>query len=198
MARADIQLNSFLDRLDYNIDYERDDYATIYVSDTIERLLETPLEDIYDPVGSTAGADATYSLPPVELEDNTNDFEPVSLGEAAQILDGTTTVIPSFQSITDIGNIDLYNEPYRIVRFFEGTLSFVVDTSLQYEVNPFLDVGLLLTHRVAHHFQYSNLVLSTNLGIYDFLVYPLSWFYKKGVTLSVAPRRLKLTTYSFL
>ena len=135
MARADIQLNSFLDRLDYNIDYERDDYATIYVSDTIERLLETPLEDIYDPVGSTAGADATYSLPPVELEDNTNDFEPVSLGEAAQILDGTTTVIPSFQSITDIGNIDLYNESYRIVRFFEGTLSFVVDNQFPVDVD---------------------------------------------------------------
>ena len=135
MARADIQLNSFLDRLDYNIDYERDDYATIYVSDTIERLLETPLEDIYDPVGSTAGAEATYSLPPVELEDKTNDFEPVSLGEAAQILDGTTTVIPSFQSITDIGNIDLYDEPYRIVRFFEGTLSFVVDNQFPVDVD---------------------------------------------------------------
>lgn len=135
MAKADIQLNSFLDRLDYNIDYERDDYATIYVSDTIERLLETPLEDIYDPVGFTAGAEATYRLPPVELEDKTNDFEPVSLGEAAQILDGTTTVIPSFQSITDIVNIDLYNEPYRTLRFFEGTLSFVVDNQFPVDVD---------------------------------------------------------------
>lgn len=135
MAKADIQLNSFLDRLDYNIDYERDDYATIYVSDTIERLLETSLEDIYDPVGFTAGAEATYRLPPVELEDKTNDFEPVSLGEAAQILDGTTTVIPSFQSITDIVNIDLYNEPYRTLRFFEGTLSFVVDNQFPVDVD---------------------------------------------------------------
>ena len=135
VAKADIQLNSFIDRLDYNIDYERDDYATIYVSDTIERLLEIPLEDIYDPIGSTAGADATYSLPPVELEDKTNDFEPVSLGEAAQILDGATTVVPSFQSLNDIGSIDLYNEPYGTVRFFEGTLSFVVDNQFPVDVD---------------------------------------------------------------
>ena len=39
VAKADIQLNSFLDRLDFNVDYERDDYATIYVSDSIQRLL---------------------------------------------------------------------------------------------------------------------------------------------------------------
>ena len=47
VAKADIQLNSFLDRLDFNVDYERDDYATIYVSDTIQRLLETSIEDVY-------------------------------------------------------------------------------------------------------------------------------------------------------
>ena len=39
-AQAEIQLNSYLDRLDFDVDYERDNYATIYVSDSIQRLLE--------------------------------------------------------------------------------------------------------------------------------------------------------------
>jgi hypothetical protein len=34
-------------------------------------------------------------------------------------------------------------------------------------MNSFFDLGLLFTHRVAHNFQYSNLILSANLGIYD-------------------------------
>lgn len=40
VAKADIHLNSFLDSLDFDVDYDRDDYATIYISDTIHKLLE--------------------------------------------------------------------------------------------------------------------------------------------------------------
>ena len=51
---------------------------------------------------------------------------------------------------------------------YSERLPFSFNTSLQYEMNSFFDLGLLFTHRVAQNFQYSNLILSANLGIYDF------------------------------
>ena len=61
-------------------------------------------------------------------------------------------------------------DSYRLTKSF-GTYSenlpFTLNTSLQYELNPFFDVGLLLSHRVAQNFMYSNLLLSANFGIYD-------------------------------
>ena len=126
VAKADIQLNSFLDRLDFNVDYERDDYATIYVSDSIQRLLETSIEDIYDPTELTAEVESTYTLSPVVLENTTNYFNRISISEATQIPDGTTIVIPSFQSTITLGTIDFYNEPYQSARFFDGSVEFTV------------------------------------------------------------------------
>ena len=79
VAKADIQLNSFLDRLDFNVDYERDDYATIYVSDSIQRLVETSIEDIYDPTALSSEVESTNTLSPVELENITNYFNRISM-----------------------------------------------------------------------------------------------------------------------
>ena len=140
MARADIQLNSFLDRLDYNIDYERDSYATIYVSDSIQRLVETSPEDVYDPTELSAEVESTYTLSPVELENTTNYFNRISMSEATQIPDGTTIVIPSFQSAITLGNIDFYNEPYQSARFVDGSIEFTVTNEFPIDA----DVSILL------------------------------------------------------
>ena len=140
VAKADIQLNSFLDRLDFNVDYERDDYATIYVSDSIQRLVETSIEDIYDPRELSSEVESTYTLSPVELENITNYFNRISMSEATQIPDGTTTVIPSFQSTIILGTIDFYNEPYQSVRFFDGSIEFTVTNEFPIDA----DVRILL------------------------------------------------------
>ena len=126
IAQAEIQLNSHLDSLDFDVDYDRDDYATIYVSDTIHRLLEISIEDVYDPNGFSTEAESSYALSPIELEDTTNDFNRISISEATRIPDGTTTVIPPFQSTIALGTIDMYNEPYQSARFFDGSIEFTV------------------------------------------------------------------------
>lgn len=140
IAQAEIQLNSFLDRLDFDVDYERDTYATIYVSDSIQRLVETSIEDVYDPTELSAEVESSYTLSPIELEDITNDFNRISMSEATQIPDGTTTVIPPFQSTIVLGTIDMYNESYRSVRFFDGSIVFTVTNEFPIDA----DVRILL------------------------------------------------------
>ena len=140
IAQAEIQLNSFLDRLDFDVDYDRDTYATIYVSDTIRRLFETSIEDVYDPTELSAEVESTYTLSPIELEDTTNDFNRVSMSQATQLPDGTTTVIPPFQSTIVLGTIDMYNEPYQSVRFFDGSIAFTVTNEFPIDA----DVRILL------------------------------------------------------
>lgn len=91
-------------------------------------------------------------------------FKPFDLVQFAE--DGDNNSVQKWLKET---SDDLKNT-YRLTKTFTSyseTLPFVANTSLQYEINPFLDIGLLLTHRVAHHFHYSNLIVSTNLGIYD-------------------------------
>jgi hypothetical protein len=61
-------------------------------------------------------------------------------------------------------------DSYRLTKSFGAyseNLPYTLNTSLQYELNPFFDIGLLLSHRVAQNFKYSNLLLSANFGIYD-------------------------------
>ena len=140
IAQAEIQLNSFLDSLDFDVDYDRDDYATIYVSDSIQRLVETSIEDIYDPTDLSAEEESSYTLSPIELEDTSNDFDLISMSQATQVPDGTTTVIPPFQTTIVLGSIDMYNEPYRSARFFEGSIEFVVTN--QFPIDA--DVKILL------------------------------------------------------
>lgn len=140
IAQAEIQLNSFLDRLDFDVDYERDTYATIYISDTIQRLLEISIEDVYDPTELSAEVESSYILSPVELEDTTNDFNRISMSQATQLPDGTTTVIPPFQSTIVLGTIDMYNEPYRSARFFDGSIAFTVTNEFPMDA----DVRILL------------------------------------------------------
>lgn len=140
IAQAEIQLNSYLDRLDFDVDYERDTYATIYVSDSIQRLVETSIEDVYDPTELSAEVESSYTLSPIELEDITIDFNRISMSEATQIPDGTTTVIPPFQSTIVLGTIDMYNESYRSVRFFDGSIVFTVTNEFPIDA----DVRILL------------------------------------------------------
>ena len=135
IAQAEIQLNTYIDSLDFDVDYDRDSYATIYVSDSIQRLLETSIEDIYDPNALSAEVESFYNLSPLELENTTNDFNPISISQATQIPDGTTIMIPSFQSKIVLGTIDMYNEPYRSVRFFDGSIIFTVINEFPIDAN---------------------------------------------------------------
>ena len=140
IAQAEVQLNSYLDSLDFDVDYDRDDYATIYVSDSIQRLLEISIQDVYDPTGLSTEVESSYTLSTIELEDTTNDFDRISMSEATQIPDSTTTVIPPFQSTIVLGTIDMYNEPYRSARFFDGSIEFTVTN--QFPIDA--DVKILL------------------------------------------------------
>ena len=140
IAQAEVQLNSYLDSLDFDVDYERDTYATIYVSDSIQRLLEISIQDVYDPTGLSTEVESSYTLSTIELEDTTNDFNRISISEATQIPDGTTTVIPPFQSTIILGTIDMYNEPYRSARFFDGSIVFTVTNEFPIDA----DVKILL------------------------------------------------------
>ncbi len=135
IAQAEIQLNTYIDSLDFDVDYDRDSYATIYVSDSIQRLLETSIEDIYDPNALSAEVESFYNLSPLELENTNNDFNPISISQATQIPDGTTIMIPSFQSKIVLGTIDMYNEPYRSVRFFDGSIIFTVINEFPIDAN---------------------------------------------------------------
>ncbi|MDG1684441.1 MAG: DUF5723 family protein [Flavobacteriaceae bacterium] len=75
-------------------------------------------------------------------------------------------------------------DSYRLTKSFGAyseNLPFTLNTSLQYELNPFFDVGLLLSHRIAQNFKYSNLLLSANFGIYDdFSLSPVLVLQKRG------------------
>jgi hypothetical protein len=126
IAQAEIELNSYLDRLDFNVDYDRDSYATIYISDSIQRLLEISIEDVFDPTEISTEVESSYTLSPIELEDTANDFNRITMSQATQLPDGTTTVIPPFQSTIILGTIDMYNEPYQSARFFDGSIEFKV------------------------------------------------------------------------
>lgn len=140
VAKADIHLNSFLDSLDFDVDYDRDDYATIYISDTIHKLLEISMEDLYDPIDFSTGVESTYTLPPIELENTSNDFDRITMSQATQLPNGTTTVIPPFQATIVLGTIDMYNEPYGSARFFDGSIEFIVTN--QFPIDT--DVKVLL------------------------------------------------------
>ena len=140
MLKPIVQLNSYLDSLDFDVDYERDDYATIYVSDSIQRLLEISIDDIYDPTELSSEVQSIYTLSPIELEDTTNYFNRTSMSEATQIPDGTTTVIPPFQSTIVLGTLDMYNEPYQSARFFDGSIVFTVTNEFPIDA----DVRILL------------------------------------------------------
>ena len=140
IAQAEIELNSYLDRLDFNVDYDRDSYATIYVSDSIQRLLEISIEDVYDPTEVSTEVESLYTLSPIELEDTANDFNRISMSQATQLPDGTTTLIPPFQTFIDIGSIDMYNEAYKSTRFFDGSIEFTVTNEFPIDA----DVRILL------------------------------------------------------
>lgn len=140
IAQAEVQLNSYLDSLDFDVDYDRDDYATIYVSDSIQRLLEFSIQDVYDPTELSAEVESSYTLSPIELEDTTNDFDRKSMSEVTQIPDSTTTVIPPFQSTIVLGTLDMYNEPYQSARFFDGSIEFTVTNEFPIDA----DIRILL------------------------------------------------------
>lgn len=140
VAQAEVQLISYLDSLDFDVDYDRDSYATIYVSDSIQRLVETSFEDVYDPTGLYSEVESSYSLSPIELENTINDFNRISMSEATNIPNGSTTVIPPFQITIVLGTIDMYNEPYRSARFFDGSILFTVTNEFPIDA----DVRVLL------------------------------------------------------
>ena len=140
IAQAEIQLNSYLDSLDFDVDYERDTYATIYVSDSIQRLVESSFEDVYDPTELSTMVESSYTLSPIELENTTVDFDRISTSEVTGLPNGTPAVIPPFQYSIVLGSIDMYNEPYQSARFFEGSLSFTVTNQLPLDA----DVKVLL------------------------------------------------------
>ena len=140
VAQAEVQLISYLDSLDFDVDYDRDSYATIYVSDSIQRLVETSFEDVYDPTGLYSEVESSYSLSPIELENTNNDFNRISMSEATNIPNGSTTVIPPFQITIVLGTIDMYNEPYRSARFFDGSILFTVTNEFPIDA----DVRVLL------------------------------------------------------
>lgn len=140
IAQAEVQLNSYLDSLDFDVDYDRDEYATIYVSDSIQRLLEISIQDVYDPTELSAEVESSYTLSPIELEDTTNDFDRKSMSEVTQIPDSTTTVIPPFQSTIVLGTLDIYNEPYKSARFFDGSIEFTVTNEFPIDA----DIRILL------------------------------------------------------
>ena len=62
------------------------------------------------------------------------------MSQATQLPDGTTTVIPPFQSTIILGTIDMYNEPYRSARFFDGSIAFTVTNEFPIDA----DVRILL------------------------------------------------------
>ena len=140
IAQAEVQLNSYLDSLDFDVDYDRDDYATIYVSDSIQRLLEISIQDVYDPTVLSTEVESSYTLSTIELEDTTNDFDRKSMSEVTQIPDSTTTVIPPFQSTIVLGTLDMYNEPYQSARFFDGSIEFTVTNEFPIDA----DIRILL------------------------------------------------------
>ena len=127
-----------LDSSDFDVDYDRDSYATIYVSDSIQRLVETSFEDVYDPTGLYSEVESSYSLSPIELENTNNDFNRISMSEATNIPNGSTTVIPAFQITIVLGTIDMYNEPYRSARFFDGSILFTCKSMNSIDVTKYI------------------------------------------------------------
>ena len=126
IAQAEIQLNSFLDSLDFDVDYDRDNYATIYVSDSIQRLVETSFEDVYDPTGLSTVVESSYTLSAIELEDTTSNLDRISMSELTGFPNGTPLTISQFHDTVSLGTLDLYNEQYRSARFFDGSIEFLV------------------------------------------------------------------------
>lgn len=114
-----------------------------------------------------------------QLAVNTNDqFEPFDLG---LLIDNENN--DSIEKwLNDTTN--QLKDSYRLTKSFGAyseNLPYTLNTSLQYELNPFFDVGLLLSHRVAQNFKYSNLLLSANFQIYDdFSLSPLLVLQKRS------------------
>ena len=130
IAQAEVQLNSYLDSLDFDVDYDRDTYATIYVSDSIQRLVETSFEDVYDPTELSTMVVSSYTLSPIELEDTTSNLDRISMSDLTGFPNGTSLAIPQFHDTISLGSLDMYNEPYRSARFFDGSIEFSVTNEL--------------------------------------------------------------------
>ena len=108
IAQAEIQPNHFLDRLDF--DYERDDYPTIYISDSTQRLIESSVKNVFDQIELSAEVACTYSCSPVELEGSTSNFNRTSMSKLAKIPEGTPKVISMFQDTKSLRIIDIRND----------------------------------------------------------------------------------------
>ena len=122
LASIEVELSSFLDDNDFDVDYQRDDYGTIFLLDTINRLLEIPFEDIYDPEDLSAEVDTLYALESIVIADASFDFDLIGIGDVTPFPDGAVIPVTPFTASIDLGNIDIFNDPYSEVRFSNGTL----------------------------------------------------------------------------
>jgi len=134
LASIEVELSSFLDDNDFDIDYQRDDYGTIFLLDTINRLLEIPFEDIYDPEDLSAEVDTLYALESIVIADASFDFDLIGIGDVTPFPDGSVIPDTSFTASLVLGNIDIFNDPYSEVRFSNGTLLYTLTNNFPIDI----------------------------------------------------------------
>ena len=134
LASIEVELSSFLDDNDFDVDYQRDDYGTIFLLDTINRLLEIPFEDIYDPEDLSAEVDTLYALESIVIADASFDFDLIGIGDVTPFPDGSVIPATPFTASLVLGNIDIFNDPYSEVRFSNGTLLYTLTNNFPIDI----------------------------------------------------------------
>jgi hypothetical protein len=111
-----------------------------------------------------------YKSPKQLTVDATYQFEPYDLGN---FIDSDQD-----ESVTDwidhtLENLKETFQQTKLNTAYTEKLPLIINSSVQYQINPIFDIGVLYTYRINQNFKYSNIMLSANLGMDRFSLSPV-------------------------
>lgn len=153
IAKFDVELESFLDSVNLvSIDYERDTYRTIYITDTLSKIGNISFASVFDSNDLSQQFNSVFHLQPVQVDDSHIPLRNLRIHEIINLDDGTTLPFqPSFEQTIDFGVFSLFNDPYTDVHLNSGSLKisisnhFPIDAKFKYvfygeNSNPLFDL----------------------------------------------------------
>lgn len=124
-AQMELNLQSFLDSLDYEIDYDRDNYGTIYVSDSISTLASLVLEDVFDISTLETEFTSDYQIESLQISNSFVELPQTSIDKIfSSLVNQQTVSISTFQKTLDFDVFELFSDDYREITFESGMLEF--------------------------------------------------------------------------
>lgn len=151
VAQAEIGLERFLDKLNFEVDDTKDAYGTIYLKDTISDIGSLKIVEVFD-VGEISNAFSTsYTLNPIPLDDLSFYNDSFSFGQISSFADGSTSpAIPPIPTTTvSLGTTTILTNNFSVVGLKSGTLNmaftnnFPIPLTLQFHIENSTGVRLI-------------------------------------------------------